>query len=299
VRPPVAVVGSSGAAAAATLVTIPLVGVALVVGCRLGTVPTVVAVAVIQTVLVLTWVSGFAVPGRVGALLLGLAASAGADAVLVRWNSTGYEPVLAVLGLALPAMFGHQLLRGVMRARVVESLSDIAVLLLGVTSLSGLIVLRYQDDGRTLVTAIVAATAAGLFVDQLTDIGLPVLRFDAAVRRGLPGVLLGAVAGGALAAVVLRHLIDFTHLRAAFAGAVTAVVACLLSVGTSFAGASTTFSPAPAPVPMRPRAVPDDDGLPGSAPWPGIARLRPVACVLLVVALTTPAGYVLATSLSS
>ena len=54
----------------------------LALGAALGPVPTLVGVAVVQAVLVVGWVLGNELPGRIGAITLGLLAAAGADAAV-------------------------------------------------------------------------------------------------------------------------------------------------------------------------------------------------------------------------
>jgi hypothetical protein len=287
---------SSGAGGRSRAGQIPLVvltilaGGMLLVGSAVGTIGLVVAVAAVQALLVIGWVFGSGLPGRIGAVVLGLLASGAADATVIRWHENGYEPVLGVLGVAIPVVFIHQLTRGVVRTRVVESLSDIALLLLSVTAIVGLILLRYQDNGDRTVLAVVGAVAAGLAVNQLTDALLPAPRFDPVVDRGLPAVLTGVVAGGVVGLVTLRELSDFAGGRSAFAGAAVAAVACLLSIGASFAGVHSTLTP--------PRTVvgPDVDEIPV---WVGVPRLRPVAAVMITFALSSPAGYVLINALRS
>ncbi|UQX88778.1 hypothetical protein M6D93_01965 [Jatrophihabitans telluris] len=314
-----------------------LAGGLLMGGSYLGTVGLLVAVAVVQAALVASWVLGAGLPGRIGAVLLGVAASAATDAAVVHWNSSGYEPVLGVLGVALPAMFVHQLARGVVRTRVVESLSDITVLLLAVCAIGGLLLLRYQANGDKTVLAVVGATTAALVVCHLGDAVLPAPRFDPQVDRGLPAVVLGVIAGGAVGALVLGDIIDFQGGRALFAGAAIGAVACLLSVGASFAWVHSTLVPAPAAIPateanavatptppaagsasaqgpaagaatgpVEADADSDDDDGPDDElgrldvrAWTGVPRLRPVAAALITVALTAPAGYVLMNALVS
>jgi hypothetical protein len=314
-------------AALIPMLTVTVVaGAAFVVGSAISAVGLVVAVAVVQAALITTWILGAGVPGRIGGIVIGVVAAGVGDVCVVRWHDNGYQPLLAVLGLAIPVMFVHQLTRGVVRTRVVESLSDIALGLVAVAAVSGLILLRYSADGDKTVVAVVAAMAAALVVDQLVDLGMPLPRFDATIDRGLVGVLLGVVAGGAAGVWALRDIVDFSDGRAALAGAVTGAVACLVSVGASFAGAHSTLS---APVPEAPtttgpasalaetpptltilpggRDVPGgtyddqrdpaaDEDLPS---WRGVVQFRPVAAALMTLALTVPAGYVLVSALSS
>jgi hypothetical protein len=75
---------------------------------------------------------------------------------------------------------------------------------------------------------------------------------------------------------------DFTGGRGAFVGAAIAAVACLLSIGAAFSRVHSGL------------AVPGTAGTASHA-----VRLRPVAAVLMTVALSTPAAYVLVNALSS
>jgi hypothetical protein len=165
--------------------------------------------------------------------------------------------------------------------------------------MAGLIVLRYQGDGDRSVLAVVGATGAALVVAQLADVIRPIARFDPEVERGLLAVVLGVVAGGAVGYLVLRSVVDFAGVRSALVGAAVAAVACLLAVGASFVGAHSVLNPRPAaalaagPAGEPPTAV--DDGVPV---WAGVPRLRPMASALIVLALSSPAGYVMVNALS-
>jgi hypothetical protein len=257
-----------------------LAGGVLAAGCYVGTIGQLVAVAVVQVVLVMSWVIGSALPGRIGAVVMGVLASGATDWVVTRWQHDGYAPILGVLGVAVPAMFIHQLTRGVVRTRVVESLADITILLIAVTSIAGLMLLRHQSNGDRTTLAVIGALGVALAVSHLTDAVLAAPRFDPEVDRGLPAVVLGVLAGAAVGLIVLRSLIDFTGGRGAFVGAAVAAVGCLLSIGTSFAGAHSTL---------------DADA--DRSPW--VLRLRPVAAVLMTIALSAPAGYVLINAVAS
>ncbi|MCW2524515.1 MAG: conserved rane protein of unknown function [Frankiales bacterium] len=310
---------SARVASGIPLITVTLVaGGLLLAGSAVSAVGLVVAIAVVQAALVASWVFGIGLPGRIGALILGLATAGGADVVLAKWHEHGYQPVIGVLGLAIPAMFIHQLTRGVVRARVVESLSDIAVLLVSVAAMAGLIVLRYQGDGDRSVLAVVAAIGLALIVAQLADLIHPVARFDPLVERGLLAVVLGVAAGAAAGYAALHSVVDFAGARSAFAGAAVGAVACLLAVGASFVGAHSTLTPRAddataddaagdtMPADAAGDTLPDDAS--ADAPrvvddevpvWAGVPRLRPVASALIVIALSSPAGYVLINALGN
>ncbi|HEX2902041.1 MAG TPA: hypothetical protein VHO01_01180 [Jatrophihabitans sp.] len=283
---------------------------ALAIGAAIGPVATLVAVALVQVVLVPSWVLGNDLPGRIGALALGLLASAGADAAVMHWHSSGYSPLLGVLAVAVPLMFAHQLTRGVVRTRVVESLAGITVLIIAGVAAAGLIVLRYEADGRTITLAVTGALGLALVAAHLTDAVLPSPRFDPSMDRGLPAVVVGVVAGGVVGYLVSRHLIDFAGGRSAFVGAAVGAVACLISIGASFAdpdaaqlrsGATdetrgTVAGDAEAGTAVElPDAEPE---LPPRQPSARLARLRPAGAAALTVALTIPAAYVLTNALT-
>jgi hypothetical protein len=275
---------AAGAVQLRLAVLTALAGGLLAGGSYLGETGLLVAIGLLQALLVVSWVFGTALPGRFGALGIGTLAAAGADAATTHWHDSGYSPVLGVLGVAVPLMFLHQLIRGVVRTRVVESLADITVLLVAVVALSGLIVLRHQGNGDILAPAMLGAITAGLVASHFTDAVLPAPRFDPAVDRGLPAVLVGVVVGGVVGMLSLHRIIDFAGGRAAFVGAAVAAIACLLSIAATFSGVHSSLS------------IPEAGSLAASSWAP---RLRPVAAVLMTVALSTPAAYVLVNALSS
>jgi hypothetical protein len=310
--------------------TAVLTGV-LAAGGYLGTTATLIAVAVLQAVLIPCWMLGNRLPGRIGGLLLGGAAAAAADAVMLHWPGSGYSPVLGVLGVAIPLMFLHQLSRGVVRTRVVESLSGIMLLLVAVVAAPGLILLRHQGSGRTIVLALLASFGVGLVTAHLTDAVLSVPRFDPRIDRGLPAVVVGVAVGGVVGYLSLRRLIDFAGGRGAFLGAAAAAVACLLSIAASFAESRSTARVRPAGAARghtdragSNRGATDRGATDRGATDRGAAdrraaegasgrgesaaagdgrdrlgRLRPAAAVALTIALTVPAAYVLTNALTS
>lgn len=261
-----------------------LAGAALAAGASASTIGAVAAVATLQALLVGSWVYGSNLPGRKGALVLGVAAAAASDVLVVRYHLDGYGPLLGVLGLAIPLMFVHQLTRGIGRARVMESLSDITIMVIAIIAVSGLAILRYQTNGSRLSAALALSVAVAIAVDHVTDMILPVMRFDERIDRGLPGVVLGVLAGAAVGLLMLRSLFDFAAGRGAFVGAAIGAVGCLLSIGTSFSGLHSTLAWAPSV---------DTDVLVASR-----LRLRSVAAALLALFLSVPAGYVLVGALT-
>jgi hypothetical protein len=255
-----------------------LVGGLLVGGSFLGNPGLLIAVAIVQAGLVAGWVLGTDLPGRGGALVIGIVGSIAVDIAIMRWPERGYAPVLGILGVAVSAMFIHQLVRGVVRNRVVESLADITFLLIAVTAITGFLLLRHQGDGHVTASATMASIAAALAASHFTDAAIPLLRFDPVVDRGLPAVLVGTAVGALIGMLWLGQLTDFANGRGAPVGAGVAVVACLVSIGASFAGHHTA---------SRSRANSTRT-----------KNLLPVAAVLMTVAFSAPAAYVLINAVS-
>src|SRR5205823_4076664 len=96
------------------------------------------------------------------------------------WPHGRLGVLIGVIGLAIPAMFIHQLTRGAARVRLVASLSAIGVLLLAEVSLAALPQLRHEfvgaDNGGEVVAAAVLAVAAALAAGYLVDLIVPVPR---------------------------------------------------------------------------------------------------------------------------
>jgi hypothetical protein len=244
---------------------------ALAVTARIGRPELVVALGVLQLLLVLSWVLGTGLPGRIGGLLIGAAAALGADAALVLHQPATLDAVLAVLALSLPAMLVHQLSRGVVRVRVTESLSGVTVGCAAVCALAAYLALFRTVDGPRLVSAAAVASGAGLLVGYLTDSVMPRPRFDPEVPKGLLGVILSTGAGAAVGALHALHNARLSLAGGALLGAVVAAVAALVSVGVGYLAQ-----------PVEP--VERDRGRLASL---AMAYLR----VLLPLALTAPIGY--------
>lgn len=219
---------------------------------------------------------GRAVPGRIGTVLIGGAAAAGADIAASVRPHDALAPMLVVLGLAIPAMFAHQLTRGVVRTRVVESLSGIAVIVGAVVALTALLQLRHEFDGARLAVAAVVVAGAAIVLAGLVDLAWSRPRFDPTVARGLTGVVVGIIAATVVGVLVLRPLTQYGNPVAVLLCAIIAAVAALLSVSASMiaAGIGTTG------------ALAQPQNADGSG-------LRPLAVAILPVCLVAPVAYLL------
>lgn len=233
-----------------------------------------VAVAVTQAAVAFAWVLGTSMPGRRGGILLAALAAGGADATASVWPHGRLGVLLAVLGLAVPVMFVHQLSRGAARVQLVSSLSAVAVLVLAEVSLAALLQLRHEfpdpELGGRVVATVVGAAAAALVVGALLDTVVAAPRFDPEVPRGLLGLVGSAAVGGCVGYLILQDETDFADGRGVFLGAAAGALAGLLAVAAAFVQHTT-----PAP---------------GSA----VARmLRPVFAALLPLCILAPAGFLL------
>ena len=257
-----------------SLIAVLVAGVGLGVTARVGALALLVAVAVVQAAFAASWVFGTAMPGRKGALVIAAMAASGADVVVSVWPHGRLGTLLAVLGLAVPVMFVHQLMRGAARSHIVESLSSTAVLVLAVVALPALLQLRHEFVDQHLagivVSAVVAATGAALIVGYLVDLVLPAPRFDPEVPRGMAALVGAAIVGGAVGYLTLQKHAEFVDGRSVFVGAALGAVAAFLAVAAAF-----VLHAAPTPV-VRVGAV-----------------LRPVCAALLPICLLAPGAFLL------
>lgn len=258
----------------ASLGVVVLAGAGLTLAARTSALALLVAVALAQALLAFAWVFGTAMPGRWGGVLLAGLAAAGSDVCVSVWPHSRLGTLLAVLGLAVPALFVHQLCRGAARVQIVRSLSAIATLVLAEVSLAVWPQLRHEffdaGVGSRVVAASVAAVAAALAAGYLADLLLPVLRFDPAVPRGLPALLLAIGVGAAVGWAMLRGVDGFVDGRVALAGAALGALAGLLALAAAFVSFS---SPEPASAAGR--------------------ALQPVLAALLPMAVLAPVAFLM------
>ncbi len=262
-----------------TLAVALVVGGGLVLAARASATALLVGVAVIQALFAVSWVLGTVMPGRRGAFVIAVLAAAGANVSVSVWPHDRLGTLLPVLGLAVPAMFIHQLARGAARIHVVSSLGAVALLVLAETALPALLQLRHEfgtAEGGTVTSAAVAALAGALVVGCLVDLLLPAPRFDPAVSRGLLGLIASTGMGGSLGYLILQDQSDFGGGRSTFAGAALGALAGLLAIATAFV-LHTTPQP------------PTSTG----------RRLRPMVSALLPIAVLAPAAFLLCLAIRS
>src|SRR4051794_5705715 len=256
-----------------TLVTALTVGAGLVLAGRAGAAALLVGVVLVQALLAVAWSFGTGMPGRRGALVIAGLACAGADVAVSVWPDGRLGALLAVLGLAVPVMFVHQLMRGAVRVQVVSSLGAVAFLLLAEVSLAALVQLRHEfgtNLGGTVAATVLAAAAGGLVIGCVVDLLLPAPRFDAAVPRGLLGLIAATGLGGSVGYLILKGLGQFGAARGLFTRAALGALAGLLAIAAAFVLHTT----------------PDPPTTIGR-------RVRPAIRALLPMAFLAPAVFVL------
>lgn len=261
-----------------------VLGAGLAVGARAGATPLLVAIAVVQAVLAVAVLWGCNIPGRKGGLVLAALAAAGADVAVSVWPHSHLGTLLPVLGLAVPLLIAHQLMRGAARVRVVESLGGIAVVVFGEVALPALLQLRHEfpgDTGGKVVFAVVLVLVAALVVGLLADLVLTAPRFDADVPRGLPAVVLSAAAGALVGQLLLRDIDELAGGRGVFTGAALAVLASLVAVGVAFVERDL------------PAASPSSDDADGAGPSAFARTVRPALAVVVPIVALAPVAFLL------
>ncbi|WP_347058141.1 hypothetical protein ABC795_15925 [Blastococcus sp. HT6-30] len=202
----------------------------------LGDLGALAAVLALQLALVLSWVLATGMQGFAASLAVGTAAAVAADLAMVLPEDPEPGGLLAVLAVGFLTAVLQQMLRSP-RHDLVDSLAGSAVLLTAVGALAALLLLARSDDGRLVVTALVAGTA--LLVGHLIDQVLPRPQLAPGVPRGLTGAVLAVLAGAATAWAV-RGPADLGMLRALAVGAAVAGVVALVAVAGSYLAVETT-----------------------------------------------------------
>lgn len=204
---------------------------------------TIVAVAVLQAGLVLTWSAALGFRGYVGSLLIGAGAAAAADVAALevgdQLGAAGDDerlgPLAAVLALALILSFVHQLTRRAPRVALTESVAGVTLLSALVVAPSAYLVLAQLSEGPALLRTSATALGAAVVVGHLVDLLAPVPRIVEGVPRGLLGFVLGTGAG--MYAAVRTERTDglVEQLGSLILGGVLGGLACLLAIGASYA----------------------------------------------------------------
>jgi hypothetical protein len=173
---------------------------------------------------------------------------------------------VVVLGLTFLAAVVHQMLREAPRRYLVASLAGVVLLVCAVCSLAVLLTVGRLEDGPRQVTTAVLVVAGALVVGHLVDLVLPRPQIADGVPCGLLGLLLGVLAGVAVAALREGAGTLPEALGVVTAGTVLGSVAVLTGLGASYVAAER----------------------------PGRRWALPVVQAVLPLAAAAPAAYALA-----
>lgn len=222
--------GNLGAAVVAAVVT-----VALVVPALFGARGLAAAIGVLQVLLVYAWVMGTAMPGRIGALLIGVGAAAGFDYVVYRHPVDGVGPIVDVFAVVFVAVIVHQLSRGVVRVRVAESIAHVCLVSAALAAFTGLIALRGSTHGETLLSVSVTAIGLAMVAGHLVDAVAPVPRFDRDVEHGLLAVVVSTAVGAGVGYLrVSQSDLTIEPTSGALLGGALGLVSALVGVAVAY-----------------------------------------------------------------
>ena len=257
-----------------------LVGTGLSVTAWRSATALLVAVALTQVLVAVAFTVVTGLPGRTGALIIAGAAAVASDVAVSVWPHGRLGVLVPIFGLAVPAMFAHQLARGAARVRIVASLAGTAMLVVLVTALPALVQLRHEfvpaSTGGALVAGVVGAAAGALVVGYFVDMVMPAPRFDAAVPRGLLAIIASGGLGGSIGHLAMAQGTQFDSARATFAGAAVGALTGFFAVAAAFVAQSSAAGA-------------------GTA-----ARLwRPVHAAVLPLVLVAPVAFLLCLAIRS
>lgn len=207
----------------------------LIFGSRLDLIAYAGVCFAIQVLFVVAWTVGGRPPGPRVVVVAGILGALAADAVAVRSAEASLAPLgYVVAGTFLAGVIG-QLVRGESRSRVTESIGSVAVVAVGVVALATPVLLARYPVGTEALLACMLAAGGALVVARFADLVLRQPRISPQVPRGAPGVVLGAMAGTAVAGWAGSMVVGLTPSLAAVAGVVVAMAALLADLGMVFA----------------------------------------------------------------
>lgn len=207
----------------------------LIFGSRLDVVAYAGVCFAIQVLFVMAWTVGNRPPAPRVVATAGILGATAADAAAVFSPGVSLAPLgYVVAGTFVAGMIG-QLLRGQGRSRVTESVGSVAVVAVGVVALATPALLARYPVGTEAMLACMLAAGVALVVARISDLVLRAPRVSPQVPRGAPGVVLGAMAGTAVAGWAGSVVVGLTPTVAAVAGLVVGMAALLADLGMVFA----------------------------------------------------------------
>lgn len=236
---------SLGIAAFAGLLTVGLNFGSQTAGLGVDRLPYAVVIFGVQALFVLAFTMALRPPGIPVVAAAGLLAAVAADAAAILPREATIAPLGYVAAGGFLAGVVGQLVRREGRMRVTESLGATLVVVVGVVAFATLIVLTRLPIGTQAITVCLAASGVALVVARLTDTVAPWPRLAPQVPRGSVGVVLGAMCGTAVAAVLGGYVRGFSPSSAALVGVVTAVAAVLADLSAGYADAGRRLAGEP------------------------------------------------------
>lgn len=183
-----------------------------------------------QVVLVLAWLAALEVIGGTGAFVVSVAAAAAADALVTVENGAHVGDLAGVLGVAMVASLGHQIVRR-RRRHVTISLAGTVSAVVLVVATATYVPLRYGADGRSSAVAAFAGIGAATLLACLVDLGLPRPAVLGGGNRGWAGLVLGLAAAAGAGWLVGHELGGITPRHALEVALVTGGVALAADLG--------------------------------------------------------------------
>ncbi|MFC7242804.1 hypothetical protein ACFQO7_09975 [Catellatospora aurea] len=255
-----------------------LLGVGLVMGAQTagvgtGRIPYAVVIFGAQLLYVFATTMAIRPPGVKVVATVGVLAALAADVAAIVSDVASVAPLGLIAAGGLVAGVVGQMVRPEGRMHVSESLGSTVVIVLGVVSFATLIVLTRLPAGTQAIVVCLIASGIALGVARLTDVFAPYPRLADQVPRGSAGIVIGAMLGTGVAAVIGRYLVPFTPSQAAMIGMAAAGAAVLADLTIGFAEAGREQS-GEAPTMWLARHM--------QGPLAGFALAAPVAYVISV-----------------
>jgi hypothetical protein len=197
----------------------------------------------VQLLFLLAWTMALRPPAASATAGVCVAVALVADYLATDRDSTGLF-TLVLVGLAgfVVALIG-QLIRAEDRARVTDSWRTTLVIVLGVVAYAIPVILTRVPAGTQTVQVCAAAAGVALLLARVTDAIFPKPRIAPQVPRGATGVVVGAMLGTLVAAVLGSELVlPFTPAKGAVIGLIAAVAASLVDLAVNFGEAGRTLA---------------------------------------------------------
>jgi hypothetical protein len=197
----------------------------------------------VQLLFLLAWTMALRPPAASATAGVCVAVGLVADYLASERDGTGFLTLLLVaLGGFVVALIG-QLFRSEDRARVSDSYRTTLVIVLGVVAYAIPVILTRVPVGTQTVEVCAAAAGVALLIARMTDAVFPKPRIAPQVPRGATGVVVGAMLGTLVAAVLGSVLVlPFTPAKGAVIGLIAAVVANLVDLAVNFGEAGRTLA---------------------------------------------------------